>query len=181
MARTRQPQRRPVDFTALESIVARMKLRTGIELPTGRARNVTVPRDAFVPVVQAPVGSSSSVTVYRYRMLVPMSHVIEDSATTSHSVRIATDEDLDTIGQALTRHFGGVTVLHQQPASAVGMGARDPDDVAGTTEKNLHVAFEVYAAPVQESDDYFRALRHELGDALLEGVILIERQEVTLI
>jgi hypothetical protein len=38
-----------------------------------------------------------------------------------------------------------------------------------------------YAAPVQEADDYFRAIRQELQDALQEGVILIERQQVTLI
>ena len=48
-------------------------------------------------------------------------------------------------------------------------------------EQNEHVAFEVYAAPVQESDDYFRAISQELQDALGEGVILIERQHVTLI
>jgi hypothetical protein len=34
---------------------------------------------------------------------------------------------------------------------------------------------------VQEADDYFRAIRQELQDALQEGVILIERQQVTLI
>jgi hypothetical protein len=53
--------------------------------------------------------------------------------------------------------------------------------VAGTLEQNEHVAFEVYAAPIQESDDYFRAMRHELQEALQEGVILIERHQVTLI
>lgn len=34
---------------------------------------------------------------------------------------------------------------------------------------------------MQESDDYFRAVRGELEEALGEGVILIERQAVTLI
>ncbi len=48
-------------------------------------------------------------------------------------------------------------------------------------EQNEHLAFEVYAAPVQESDDYFRAIRRELEAALCEGVILIERLQVTLI
>ncbi len=70
----------------------------------------------------------------------------------------------------LTRHFGGVTVLHQPPAPATGIGARDPADVAGTLEHNEHLAFEVYAAPVQESDDYFRTLRRQLEEALQEGV-----------
>ena len=41
---------------------------------------------------------------------------------------------------------------------ASGIGARDPSNVTETLEFNEHVAFEVYAAPVQESDDYFRAL-----------------------
>jgi len=39
----------------------------------------------------------------------------------------------------------------------------------------------VYSAPVQEADDYFHALRRELQETFLEGVILIERQQVTLI
>jgi hypothetical protein len=32
-----------------------------------------------------------------------------------------------------------------------------------------------------QSDDYFRAIRRELQEALREGVILIERQQVTLL
>ena len=35
--------------------------------------------------------------------------------------------------------------------------------------------------PVQEADDYFRAWRKELEEALQEGAILIERQVVTLV
>jgi hypothetical protein len=42
-------------------------------------------------------------------------------------------------------------------------------------------ALDQSAASVQETDDYFRILRRELEDALREGVILIERQQVTLI
>jgi hypothetical protein len=34
---------------------------------------------------------------------------------------------------------------------------------------------------MQDSDDYFRVLRSELEKALQEGVILIKRQQVTLI
>jgi hypothetical protein len=86
-----------------------------------------------------------------------------------------------TLRNALIRHCGGVTVLHQPPAPAFGVGARDPADVSGTLEQNEHIAFEVYAAPVQEADEYFRSLRRELQEALLEGVILIERQQVILI
>ena len=96
-------------------------------------------------------------------------------------ITIATNFDVDAIRDVLIRHFGGVTVLHQAPAPAFGVGARDPSNVAGTLEKNEHLAFEVYAAPVQESDGYFRSMRRELQEALLEGVILIERHQVTLI
>ena len=44
-----------------------------------------------------------------------------------------------------------------------------------------HVAFEVLASATHHSDVYFSALRHELQEALGEGVILIQRTEVTLI
>ncbi|MCI0458834.1 MAG: hypothetical protein L0Z62_17895 [Gemmataceae bacterium] len=43
---------------------------------------------------------------------------------------------------------------------------------------NEHFPFVVYAAPLPESDAYFRTLQGELRDALAEGIILIERQEV---
>lgn len=94
---------------------------------------------------------------------------------------IASDTDIEAIRDTLIRHFGGSTVLHQPPAPAFGVGARDPANVADTLEQNEHVSFEVYSAPVQEADDYFQALRQELQEALVEGVILIERQQVTLL
>jgi hypothetical protein len=175
------PQRRPVDLTALEEHAAKVKLRTSILLPEGKRRTLSVPRGSFVPVIQVEVGSSVPLLVHRYRLLVPIAQIIRDSAHAMHRIPVATGADILTIRDALIRHFGGVTVLHQPPAPAFGVGARDPSDVAGTLEQNEHVAFEVYAAPVQESDDYFRAIRHELQEALREGVILIERQQVTLI
>ena len=142
---------------------------------------MSLSRDSFVPVVQAEVGSPVPLLVNRYRLLVPVLHIIRESADTSRRTVVATRDDIDLIRNTLILHFGGVTVLHQPPAPAAGVGARDPSNVAGTLEHNEHVAFEVYAAPVQESDDYFRALRRELEQALQEGVILIERQQVTLI
>jgi hypothetical protein len=181
MARTTQSQRRPVDLTALDGLAARMKLRQGVELPAGRSANVSVPRESFVPVVHAGVGSPSSVRAYRYRLLVPVAQTFYESPTSFRRFTIATDDDVTLIRETLSRHFGGVTMPHQEPTPALGIGARDPSDVAGTVEHNLHVAFEVYAAPVPESDEYFRALRRELQEALREGVILIERQEVTLV
>jgi hypothetical protein len=174
------PKRRPVNASILEEYAAKAKLRAGIELPA-KKKTVSLPRELFVPVIQAEVGSAVPLLVHRYRILVPLFQVIRESAQTFHRVAVATKDDVDTLRNVLIRHFGGVTVLHQPPAPASGIGARDPSNVAGTLEQNEHVAFEVYAAPIQESDDYFRALRHELEEALQEGVILIERQQVTLI
>jgi hypothetical protein len=168
-------------LTSLEEHVARRKLRSGILLPEVKRKTVSLPRESFVPLLQAEIGSPVPVTVHRYRFLVPVAQVIWESAQALRRLVIATETDINTIRNTLVRHFGGVTVLHQPPAPAFGVGARDPANVAGTLEQNEHVAFEVYAAPVQEADDYFRALRRELQEALREGVILIERQQVTLI
>jgi hypothetical protein len=175
------PQRRPVDVTALEEHAAWVKLRAGIVLPESSKKNVLVPRDSFVPVLQADVGSSVSIAVYRYRLLVPLVQMIQESDRGVRHVTVASSADIYTVRNTLIRHFGGVTVLHQPPAPAFGVGARDPSDVSGTLEQNQHAVFEVYAAPVQEADDYFRMLRVELQHALQEGVILIERQQATLI
>ena len=175
------PQRRPVDVTALEEHAARMKLRAGVVVPEAKRKTVSLPRESFVPLLQADVGSPVSTSVSRYRFFVPVAQIIRESARAVRRVEVATAEDIYTLRNTLIRHFGGVTVLHQPPAPAFGVGARDPLDVAGTLEQNEHVAFEVYAAPVQEADDYFRALRRELEAALLEGVILVEKQQVTLL
>jgi hypothetical protein len=158
-----------------------MKLRTGVVLPLAKKKTVPLPRDAFVPVLQAEVGSPVSLLAHRYRILLPVAQLIRESPEALLRISIATEADVFLLRNALIRHFGGVTVLHQPPAPAFGVGARDPADVAGTLEQNEHIAFEVYAAPVQEADDYFRALRRELQEALQEGVILVERLQVTLI
>ena len=83
--------------------------------------------------------------------------------------------------ETFIRHFGGVTCQTRQPSHLQGVGARDPANVQATLERNEHAVFEVYAAPVHASDEYFRTVRRELQEALQEGVILIERQQVTLI
>jgi hypothetical protein len=175
------PNRRPVNLSSLEEYATKVKLRTGIVLPDRKKKNVSLPWESFVPVVQAEVGVPVPLLVHRYRLLLPIAQILRDSAQAVRRILIATNPDIDMIRDALIRHFGGVTVLHQPPAPASGIGARDPTDVAGTLEHNEHVAFEGYAALVQESDDYFRAIRRELQDALQEGVILIERQQVTLL
>jgi hypothetical protein len=158
-----------------------MKLCAGVVLSDTRKRTISLPRDVFVPILQADDGSAVSVSVYRHRLLVPIAQIIRESAHEVRRVSVAAEADIFTIRNALIRHFGGVTVLHQLPAPAFGVGARDPSNVADTLEQNEHIAFEVYAAPVQASDDYFRALRGELQQALQEGVILIERQQITLV
>jgi hypothetical protein len=142
---------------------------------------VTVPKDSLVPVIQADVGSKVSVETYRYRLLLPLAQIISRTADDVRRIVIADEDDLDIIQNTFIRHFGGVTLQTQQPSPIRGVGARDPGDVPGTLERNEHAVFEVYAAPVHASDEYFRAVRRELEDALGEGVILIERQHVTLI
>jgi hypothetical protein len=163
----------------LDAHVQAMRLRQGIELPEGK-KKVPLARDLFVPKIQAEIGSPVPVSVYRYRLLVPVAQITQESAQAVRRVLIASLDEIEMLQEMFVRHFGGVTV-HQTPAALRGVGARDPGDVPGTLEQNEHVAFEVYGAPVQETDNYFRALRRELEEALREGVILVERQQVTLI
>lgn len=174
------PSRRPLNLRFLDAHVQAMKLRLGVELPEGK-RKVSLGRDQFIPRIQAEVGSAVPVSVYRYRLLVPLAQLTRESAHVLRRMSVATMEEIEELQNTFVRHFGGVTVHHQVPASLRGVGARDPSDVRGTLEQNEHIALEVYAAPVQEADDYFCDVRRELEAALGEGVILIERQQVTLI
>jgi hypothetical protein len=48
-------------------------------------------------------------------------------------------------------------------------------------KSNRHVHYSVYAAAVRASDEYFLAIQKALALALGEGVILIERQDVTIL
>lgn len=88
------PKRRPVDVTSLEEHAATMKLRTGIALPESKKKTVSLPREAFVPLVQAEVGSSITLLVHRYRVLVPIFQLIRDSALAVRRVPIATEDDI---------------------------------------------------------------------------------------
>lgn len=175
------PKRRPVDLSALDEHVILLKLKAGIAREDSGKKRVSIPKGALCPIVQAEVGSEVSTDVFRYRLLVPIAQIIAKSARDVRRVVVASTEDLDTIQETFIRHFGGATFQLQEPSPIRGVGARDPTDVAGTREQNEHVVFEVYAAPIHASDEYFRAVRHELEEALGEGVILIERQHVTLI
>ncbi len=72
------------------------------------------------------------------------------------------------------KHFGGCG----RPPNSVGYGLRDPADATAPPETNFNAYFSVLTSPIPEADAYFRALREELESALVEGVILVERQDV---
>src|SRR4051794_25109719 len=122
MARTKQPERRPVNLAALEGLVARMKLRAGIELPGDSARNVSVPRESFMPVVQANVGSPPPISVFRYRLLVPTAEAIRESPPSFRRITVATADDVELTNGPPRRPFGGAPLPHQQNDPAVGTG-----------------------------------------------------------
>src|SRR4051812_30092275 len=126
------PERRPVNLAALESSSARVKLRTGVILPDTKKKAVSLPRESFVPVVQAEVGSTVSLLVHRYRILVPVVQIIRESAQSLRRILVATDADIFTIRDTLIRHYGGVKGGPQPPSPAPGAGARAPARGGGT-------------------------------------------------
>jgi hypothetical protein len=114
--------------------------------------------------------------VYRYTVFVPVEEIRAGAAARE----VATADDLQNLRLTLVSHFGGVTHALAVP-SLVGAGARDPRKPKKTIELNRHAYFTVYAAATRASDDYFHVLQKELADALVEGVILIERQDVMIL
>jgi hypothetical protein len=93
---------------------------------------------------------------------------------------VATEGDPQNLQLMLVKHFGGVTLSPVVPG-LIGWGARDPRKPKQTLELNKHAYFTVYAAAIRASDEHFLALQKELADALVEGVILVERQDVTIL
>ena len=142
----------------------------------GRQRpfNPKTVRRYAVPAIRPQLGPET--LVRRYTVLVPLEEIKAGEAPKS----IATAADLNKLQLTLIRHFGGVTVAATVP-SLIGWGARDPRRPKKTIELNKHAYFTVYAAAVRTSNDYFLALQRELSDALVEGVILVERQDVTIL
>jgi hypothetical protein len=124
-----------------------------------------------VPWLIPNVGNWSSVR--RYTILIPIEHLLADGSRKS----IATDEDIACLEFMFIAHFGGIT--RPQPVS--GVGARDPKKSAETRETNVHEVFQIFAPQSPASDQYFQALRFELQDALVEGVVLIAREDVLLL
>ena|SRR5438093_1265504 len=115
------------------------------------------------------VGSGSP--VYRYTVVVPFEQLRPTKKPK------ATFQDLEELEQLLIQDFAGLAT----PPSSPGYGLRDPARPDDEPEMNYNAYYVVYAAPIRESDRYFRALQLELQEALAEGVILIEKQEVFLV
>ena len=112
-------------------------------------------------------------SVWRYMVLVPVEHVQEDGTVRP----IATPDDLANLELMFIAHLGGITLLPM----VHGRGCRDPRRPRETLEMNKHAAYLVYAPAAYVSDQYFQALRAELQDALVEGIVMVERQEVLLL
>ena len=136
--------------------------------PTRKRKQFSMMRESFVPVIQAEVGSAVPINVYRYKVLVPISQTIRETPQAFRRVIITTREDLDLLTSMLSDHFGGITGTVVDPPIIRGVGARDPMK-ATMLEENEHAAFEVYAAPIRESDDYFRSSPGAAGSARRRG------------
>ena len=143
--------------------------------PPKRPFNPDALKQHALPQLMPQIGVDT-VAVWRYTVLVPM----EEYRADGQRLEVATAADLDALEGMLADHFGGITAPAAVPALK-GAGARDPLRPGASREFNRHASFTIYAAARGASDEYFRALRRELEDALAEGVILIERQDVTIL
>lgn len=141
---------------------------------TRRPFNPKALRRYAVAAIRPQLGPET--LVHRYTILVPVEQIKAGEAPRA----IATADDLQSLQLMLTTHFGGVTLSVTVP-SLIGWGARDPRKPKKTLELNKHAHFTVYASAIRASDDYFLTLQKELADALVEGVILVERQDVTIL
>ena len=61
------------------------------------------------------------------------------------------------------------------------MGPRDVNSPEMSVEKNEHAVYMTYASSIDDVEVYFKAVQRELQEALDEGLILVERQEVFLV
>jgi hypothetical protein len=145
---------------------------------------MALPRRPFNPEALKPLAvlelrpaiGAGTVLLWRYTVFVPVEEVHADGTVRE----VASLDDLDNLEGMLADHFGGVTAPTTVPGLR-GFGARDPARPDQTREVNRHASFLVYAAARGASDAYFLALRRELEEALAEGVILVERQDVTIL
>jgi hypothetical protein len=108
---------------------------------------------------------------WRYTVVVPVVQLLPERRAK------ATPDDLIALEDMLLGQFGGLSRLPR----ISGYGLRNPRGRLRQPELNEHVPLAVYTAPLPEADDYFRDLQRELQEALNEGVILVERQDVILL
>ena len=131
-------------------------------------------RDVLAPYarteIQPPLGVGA--LVWRYTILVP----IEERALGEDARAVADLDDIETLRAMLCDHFGGVTAL----LPLIGYGLREAGKPE-TLELNRNLPFVVYARPIAPADRYFEQLQAELQEALVQGLILIERQEAFLL
>jgi hypothetical protein len=112
-------------------------------------------------------------SVWRYTVLVPLEQIQDDGTVRP----VATAEDLQNLELMFIAHLGGITLL----PTVNGRGCRDARRPRETLETNRHAVYQVYAPAAYVSDQYFQALRAELQGALVEGIVLVERQEALLL
>jgi len=112
-------------------------------------------------------------SVWRYTVLVPVEQIQDDGTVRS----IATPDDLQNLELMFIAHLGGITLL----PVVHGRGCRDPKRPRETMETDKHAAYLVYPPAAYVSDQYFQALRAELQEALVEGIVMVERQEAVLL
>ena len=124
-----------------------------------------------LPWLQPNVGNWSA--VWRYTVFVPVEQLLEDGTP----VFIASEEDILALESMFIEHFGGIT----RPPRSMGVGARDAKKPRETRETNAHEVFQVFAPQAPASAQYFQALRFELQEALVEGQVLIAREDVLLL
>jgi hypothetical protein len=98
--------------------------------------------------------------VWRYTVFVPTAQLLPTRRAK------ATPQDLERLDDVLVEQFGGLTTLPR----VTGHGLRNPRGRPQQPGMNDHVPHVVYAAPLAESDAYFRALRTELQDARVRPV-----------
>jgi hypothetical protein len=123
-----------------------------------------------IPDIRPPLGIGA--LVWRYTILLP----ITELRSGGQPQALATFLDLETLRGVFCDHLGGATAF--PPVS--GYGLRDPVDPT-SLEFNHHVPLVVYARPIAASDRYFERLQQELQEALVQGLIAVERAEVFLI
>jgi hypothetical protein len=133
-----------------------------------------------IPILTAPREDWNPDPVARERSETSGRGEVEEIKPGAVPRDIATADDLEKLQLLLIKDFGGVTVSTTAP-SLIGWGARDRRKPRRTRELNKHACFLVYAAAVRASDEYFLALQSASAEALVEGVMLVERQDVTIL